>query len=696
MEIAPRVRQILLALIGQQEPISVQKLAEGLQVSKRTVQRELDYTAYILKKFSLTLVSKTGVGIWLEGASEDRESLRQQLSGQDNVDYADKNLRRKLLILEMLKDQEPKKLYYYANLLGVSEATVSKDLEHVEKWFANYQLKIVRKQGYGVAIRGRERDYRTAIREFIARNMDTPVLERVYGEEPSVVHAVRTSQIKDAYSLLDDDILRRVATCFSSIPDARMKRLTQDSYIGLVIHVTIAIERVMQGEVLKPGEAFMERLKEDEYYHLALLIIDSLEAEFSLEIPDVEIAFICLHLKGSKLQRTEGNPGDTLSYESREEITELAEEMVVAYDSALSGRLMSDEEFMTGLSAHLRPTLVRLRNQLPIENPHLDEIKTSYPEIYGRCEQVGRLLKARLGMEIPASEIGFLAVHFGAALVRMEGEKELRRTVDVGLVCASGIGISRLMSSKLGRCFQGRTEISTYGQEDLTPYILQKNDFFVSSLRLRGVEADVLYVSPLLPEEDMRRIEEKVRHYEREPKQREDRDFSMQLDKINRLTAVIREILRKFRCIMVPGQVTFRELVQRAAQRITPYGENQARLVADIMRREEIATQVVPELGIALLHARTRGVFQPEIYVIRPEGGSFTQPYLQEAAAAVIMLIPDDENKRENSHLAGSLTEKLAEDEEFLQQVKTAEEEKLREEISKALKEYFHGFLDRV
>lgn len=147
---------------------------------------------------------------------------------------------------------------------------------------------------------------------------------------------------------------------------------------------------------------------------------------------------------------------------------------------------------------------------------------------------------------------------------------------------------------------------------------------------------------------------------------------------------------------MVPGQVTFRELVQRAAQRITPYGENQARLVADIMRREEIATQVVPELGIALLHARTRGVFQPEIYVVRPEGGSFTQPYLQEAAAAVIMLIPDDENKRENSHLAGSLTEKLAEDEEFLQQVKTAEEEKLREEISKALKEYFHGFLDRV
>lgn len=696
MEIAPRVRQILLVLIGQQEPISVQKLAEGLQVSKRTVQRELDYTAYILKKFSLSLISKTGVGIWLEGAQEDRELLRQQLTGQDNVDYADKNLRRKQLILEMLKDQEPKKLYYYANLLGVSEATVSKDLEHVEEWFANYQLKIVRKQGYGVALQGRERDYRTAIREFIARNIDTPVLERVYGEEPSVIHAVRTSQIKDAYSLLDDDILRRVATCFSSIPDARMKRLTQDSYIGLVIHVTIAIERVMQGEVLEPGEAFMERLKEDEDYHLALLIIDSLEAEFSLEIPDVEIAFICLHLKGSKLQRTEGSQGDALSYESREEITELAEEMVVAYDSALSGRLMSDEEFMAGLSAHLRPTLVRLRNQLPIENPHLEEIRTSYPEIYGRCEQVARLLKARLGMEIPASEIGFLAVHFGAALVRLEGEKELRRTVDVGLICASGIGISRLMSSKLGRFFQGRTEISTYGQEDLTPYILQKNDFFVSSLRLRGVEADVLYVSPLLPEEDMRRIEEKVRHYEREPKQREDRDFSMQLDKINRLTAVIREILRKFRCITVPDQVTFRELIQRAAQRITPYGENQARLVADIMRREEIATQVVPELGIALLHARTRGIFQPEIYVVRPEGGSFVQPYLQQAAAAVIMLIPDDENKQENSHLAGSLTEKLAEDEDFLEQVKTAEEEKLREEIAKALKEYFHGFLDRV
>lgn len=126
---------------------------------------------------------------------------------------------------------------------------------------------------------------------------------------------------------------------------------------------------------------------------------------------------------------------------------------------------------------------------------------------------MAEVIERRYGYHVPEPEIGFLAIHFGAAEVRLESRKEYRRKVDVGIVCASGIGISRLMSSKISRAFADRVQLSAYGIADLTPYVLKRNDFLVSSMALKE-EADILYVSPLLPPEDMEKIARKVRQYE--------------------------------------------------------------------------------------------------------------------------------------------------------------------------------------
>lgn len=69
--ISPRVSQILQILLEQNAPISVKALAEQMNLSKRTIQREMDSINTILKGYEITLNSKTGIGIWLEG-SEDK------------------------------------------------------------------------------------------------------------------------------------------------------------------------------------------------------------------------------------------------------------------------------------------------------------------------------------------------------------------------------------------------------------------------------------------------------------------------------------------------------------------------------------------------------------------------------------------------------------------------------------------------
>ena len=83
----------------------------------------------------------------MEGSSGSRERLKAELEAEDILDVSDRAERQKRLILEILKDKKLKKLYYYSNLFGVSEATVSSDLEAARGWLHRYGLEILRKPG---------------------------------------------------------------------------------------------------------------------------------------------------------------------------------------------------------------------------------------------------------------------------------------------------------------------------------------------------------------------------------------------------------------------------------------------------------------------------------------------------------------------------------------------------------------------
>ena len=64
-DFTPRMKQIILALLANQGPVPVQKLAEQVHISKRTVQRELEYFPRALKKYDIAFCSKTGTGVWV-------------------------------------------------------------------------------------------------------------------------------------------------------------------------------------------------------------------------------------------------------------------------------------------------------------------------------------------------------------------------------------------------------------------------------------------------------------------------------------------------------------------------------------------------------------------------------------------------------------------------------------------------------
>lgn len=699
MIFTPRLRQIFLILLKEDRIISVKKLADEIKVSKRTVQRELEYIGSSLNKYHITLQTKTGIGIWLEGTREDKESLYRLLQEEEVIDIGDKEDRRKRLILEILKDRSPKKLYYYANIFDVSEATISSDMEAIQDWFHQFDLKIIRKQGYGVALEGGEKNYRIAVRRFIDENIGDNVLKSLSEErDRNVIDVLRDNNGQSIYKLLDNEILQQVIVCFRSIRDNRLTRLTENSYVGLILHVTIAVNRILQKEIIEPNEELIEKLANSDDYDLALKIVNSLQEEFQIEIPDIEIAYILLHIKGSKLQYIDEITMESEEQSLQQEMLAFINDMIDTYDENLAYELKQDEEFIAGLLAHLMPTFVRLKNHMIISNPLLGQIQDNYPGIYQKCQRVGRLITQRYGYIVPDEEIGFLAMHFGAACVRLENRNESRRKVMIGIVCASGIGISRLMYTRLSRFLKDRAELYTFGKEDLTPIQLSRMDFLVSSIRLEDVDADIIRVSPLLIESDLERIDAKLKQYSKKPKKAVvDTEFTNQLEKVSFIVFQIKHIIKEFQCMKVSNTITFDELLVAITEHLSPYNQNRILIQEDIKKREKLASQVIPEYDFALLHCRTKGVLRPYVAVCVTKGlKEFLDPYFQKIHAIIIMLLPDDEHTAENSGILGCLSSKLVEDNEFLDTILTGETETIRGFITKELKKYFGQFLDRI
>ena len=160
MDFTPRIQQILRILIDSEEHVSKQKIADVLGVSKRTVQREFDYLEICIRKYHLRLDNQKGKGVLIVGDAGDIEKLRKNIGNNKYPDAADREGRRRRLLFELLRDRTRRKLLYYSELLGVSEATAGSDMDALCPWLEESHLNIVRRPGYGVMLEGGEREYR--------------------------------------------------------------------------------------------------------------------------------------------------------------------------------------------------------------------------------------------------------------------------------------------------------------------------------------------------------------------------------------------------------------------------------------------------------------------------------------------------------------------------------------------------------
>src|SRR5699024_9274660 len=105
------------------------------------------------------------------------------------------------------------------------------------------------------------------------------------------------------------------------------------------------------------------------------------------------------------------------------------------------------------LVAHLKPSKYRMKKNMDIYNPLLDDIQRDYPYLFTILQEAVEAVFPTI--TFPADEIGYLVLHFGAVLF----DKPFTKPVNALVVCASGIGTAKILASQLQQQFPEITTI---------------------------------------------------------------------------------------------------------------------------------------------------------------------------------------------------------------------------------------------
>ena len=696
---SPRLKRILILLLDVQDDsfTKIETIASELKTSRRTVFRELENVNDLLAESGVRLESRTGKGIRMVGDAHQKMQLCEEMNVED-VTYVNKEERRKLLAFELLRNEQVRKLIYYANMFQVSESTISHDIESLEPLLQDNGIEILREGKNRIEIRGSETRRRNAMTSIIHDQMSSLSNADLADHSDEKLREIFLNQAPDSImGLLNQDILIRVLRIFSlNRHELNLDRFSQSSYIGLILHLVIAVERISKNESISENQDVLKLVQDEDSFREAGMIAKELEKEFDIEIPPVETAFIAMHLQGSKVV----SPKETFEeFRSGAAINSsktaaFADDLIDGFETSIQMSLRHDEQFLQGLLTHLEPALIRMENHLPIYNPLLEPLKKQYSELFLQSRKAADRLEEKYGLKISDEEVGFITMHVGASLER-DGLRTLRRPVRLGIVCASGIGVSALLAARVQKQFQAQVIVKTLSLDDIRHHHYGQSELLLSTFPISEASIESIRVSPLLVERDIEKIQEKILDLQKiseDGSKETELAYTEQLEMLMQLTKAQKDILDHLKIVETAKDSDQNGLIWQAA---ASFEGNSRKVFEDLLRREKMGSVIAEDYGFAMFHAASYAISVPQFILLFPKDETFPDPEFQKIRFIAAAVIPENANKYERE-IMSLISSSLIEEESFLSAIISRDEKRIYDHLVRLFRRHLEERLRKI
>lgn len=462
-EVAMRhtVEDIVL-LLSDEGAMAPEACARALNVTTRTVRtyvsrvnKQLEGIAHIELAhgvYCLVIDDRRQFSVWLVKA---REPMRGVFSRDvpNRVYY---------LLNDLLARTGWITIDALAGMLYVSSRTISHELKGVEKVLQTYGLALEKRPHYGIRVTGDEMDRRTCLASIALQWL----------EDSGSAHGMQRYEDFSATPMVGGELdLPVIARCVDRVLGACNFQVASISYQNLLVHIAVALLRIREGHYVPMRRESLAHIESTDAYDVAKKVAAEVDHEFKVKLPPEEVGYIAIHLEGKRLLDNGNDSGS--SPVISDAIWEIVTEMLDRVNDAFHFDFRSDLELRVNLAKHTAPLMVRLKYDMALKNPLLDDIFARLPLAYAMASECATVLTERTGVVPSEDEIGYIALSFALAIERKHADMPKKNIV---IVCASGAGSSRLLEY---RC---RQEFGSYLGEVCTCNVSQVPDLDYSHI----------------------------------------------------------------------------------------------------------------------------------------------------------------------------------------------------------------------
>ena len=495
-----RQKKLLKILINEEDYISVDQLMDQLAVSKRTVHNDLCKVEDFLSDYHIELKRKSKHGVKIEASVSKKESLLYYLDiHKEETDILSTKIRRMKIYSRLLSNNEGTSLNKLADEFMVSKTSIVSDLDIIEKQVQKFNLSLI-KDRKGTRIEGNEIDIRHALSQLAS---DFVQLEF---EEDQIEPKVSRLDLSTYYrlkNLFNIDAIEKIEKIISEA-EQRLGYVINDlSYVNLITHLLILIKRVDNDTLYTKETAKQIYQAEviDKTMAIANYIAVAIAQEFDIELPEGEVQYIHQYLVCSGIQSDFMHLNiENHLLDIKEEHIELVNQLIEFVSVAIHCPLQEDKELKISLMTHIVPLLQRIKYHVKLDNPLINEIKVQYSAMFSIITLAVEMIDNQTLHNLSQDEIGFLTIHFQAAVERSMQQK------NVIIVCPEGIGFSRLIAHRIERFISSIVIKDIVSLNQLQQIDLKEIDFVISTVPIKECAKPVVLVSSFLSEMDIRGI----------------------------------------------------------------------------------------------------------------------------------------------------------------------------------------------
>lgn len=570
----PNQRLAQLFDMLQNETLPQDELAQRLSVSTRTVRADITALNALLAGHGAQFILSRGNGYQLKIDDATRfnalqtaspRALRIPRSGQERVHY---------LVVRFLTSAFSLKLEDLADEWFVSRATLQSDMAEVRDWLQRYHLTLETRPRHGMKLFGSEMAIRACL---------TDLLWELAQQDP---HSPLLTE-----ETLNRGVPEQLETLLHQCFTRHHIRLTDEGELFIRLYCAVAVRRISEGYPLSEFTAD----DGDENVHLAAReIAAALQQLAQKPLAPSEEAWLRVHIAGRQVQEIAPSAINADDDEA------LVNYILGFINTHYNYNLQNDAQLHADLLTHIKTMITRVRYQIMIPNPLLDNIKQHYPMAWDMTLAAVSGWGKYTPWTISENEIGFLVLHIGVGLER-HYNIGYQRQPRVLLVCDAGNAMARMIEAVLQRKYPQIDVTSTVTLRDYEQRESISEDFVIATARISDKDKPVVTIAPF--------------------------PTDYQLEQIGKLVLVDRTrpwMLEKYfdasHFRIIDRTVDQQTLFAMLCSQLHEEGFVDAEFVESVVEREAIVSTLLGD-GIALPHALGLLAKKTVVYtVLAPEG----------------------------------------------------------------------------